>query len=200
MGYSNFKKIRTVVKKFKLDLEMADLFEEIILHEPSPWLKETLKKSKVMVLTNEKAKAERVISPILVEIAEQYPKNIALFSGENLEVSPSDDLSGECDFFFSLHPPKPFIDAPIITLVEAKDEDMEYGIAQCSAQLYGAKCFNEAEGKSIPFLYGCATTGIEWQFIRLEGTTFYLDNNIYTDLREILGVWHNIIQRFLPYQ
>ncbi|MCU0446868.1 MAG: hypothetical protein MUE85_18365 [Microscillaceae bacterium] len=198
MGYSNFKKIRTVVKKFKLGTKWIQLFDTPKpLVEPSNWLLETLELAKLFPLMNEKTKAERVISPILMEVSKHYTDKITFFSGEDLNVKPEDDLSGECDFFFALHPPQSFMDAPIISLAESKDEDMEWGIAQCAAQLYGAKLFNEMEGKNIPVLYGCATDGIEWQFIRFENDIFYLDNKVYTDLKEILGVWHYIIQLYL---
>ncbi len=197
MGYSAYKKIRTVTQHFNLDAQKKQLFTDIQLHEPSPWLTETLKKSAFIPLSNEKTKSERIISPILVEIAESYQDYITLFSGEELDVNASENLSGECDFFFILQPHKPYIDSPIITLAEAKNENMEYGIAQCAAQLYGARLFNEKEGKNIPFLYGCATDGVEWQFIRFENNVFYLDNKIYTDLKEILGIWHYIIGLYL---
>lgn len=197
MGYSNYKKIRTVVKKFKLDVSVINLFPEVQTVEPSSWLIETLKRSNVMVLTNEKTKSERVISPILVEIAQSYTEHISFFSGEPLNVKPEDDLSGECDFFFALHPPKPYIDAPIISLAESKDEDMEWGVAQCAAQMYGAKLYNEMEGKIIPIIFGCATDGIEWQFMKLENNVYYLDNRVFTELPSILGVWHQILKSFL---
>jgi hypothetical protein len=71
-------------------------------------------------LTNEKSKAERVISPILSEVAVHYEKQITFYSGEDLLVDTSRDLAGECDFFFSKHPRKSVMQAPIITLVEAK--------------------------------------------------------------------------------
>jgi hypothetical protein len=102
-------------------------------------------------------------------------------------------LAGLCDFFFSLQSPKPYIEAPIISLVEAKDEDMDWGIGQCAAQMYGAKLFNESEGRDIPMLYDCATDGIEWHFIRFKDNVFELDIKIYTDLSEILGIWHHIL-------
>ncbi len=197
MGYSNFKKIKTVVKKFNLDLQMVRLFDKIQETEPSAWLLETLSMVEFIPLTNEKSKAERIISPVLAEIAKKYPKQLSFFSGESIDVDSSQDLAGECDFFFALQPPKPYIEAPIISLAEAKDEDMEWGLAQCAAQMYGAKLFNEIEGKDIPFIYGCATTGTDWQFIRLENNMFYLDNKIYTNLKEILGVWHHIINLYL---
>ena len=197
MGYDAYKKIRTVTQQFGLDAQKRQLFSDITTVEPSLWLKETLQKSSFIPLSNEKTKSERIISPILVEIAEYYQEYITLFSGEELEVNASENLSGECDFFFILQPHKPYIDSPIITLAEAKNENMEYGIAQCAAQLYGAKLFNEKEGKQIPFLYGCATDGVEWQFVRFENNIFYLDNKIYTDLKEILGIWHYIVRLYL---
>ena len=197
MGYSNFKKIKTVSKKFNLDVTMSRLFGDVPLVEPSNWLVESLEMAEMMPLTNEKTKSERIVSPILLEIVKSYADKITLFSGENIDIRPEDDLSGACDFFFALHPPKPFIDVPIISLTEAKDEDMEYGVGQCAAQMYGAKLYNEAEGKDIPVIYGCATDGVEWQFLRLENGCFYVDKKIYTNLREILGIWHTILQFYL---
>ena len=198
MGYSKYKKLKTVVKKFNLDARSTPLFEIVTPCSPSGWLADTLKKARIVPLNTEKAKAERIISPILVEIAEFYQESVTLFSGEPLDVNVADDLAGACDFFFVLHPHKPYIESPIISLVESKNEDMEYGRAQCAAQLYGAKLYNEAEGKEIPVLYGCATDGVEWQFIRFENNTFYIDNKIYTNLDEILGVWHQVLQFYLP--
>ena len=197
MGYSNFKKLKTVTKKFNLSAKRDKLFLEVQPVQPSSWLVETLQISEEIPLNNEKAKSERVISPILTEVARVYVDKISFFSGEDLNINVEDDLSGECDFFFTLIPKSPYLESPIISLAEAKDEDMEYGIAQCSAQLYGAKLFNEMEEKDIPVLYGCATTGTDWQFIRFENNVFLIDTKIYTDLKEILGLWHWIIQFYL---
>ncbi|TAG00352.1 MAG: hypothetical protein EAZ44_09505 [Cytophagia bacterium] len=197
MGYSNYKKLEQVTKKFKLDAEFIGLFDTFSIVEPSNWLLETLKKAKLVPLRNEKVKSERIVSPILMELAQKYQENVTLFSGEELLVDSDKDLSGECDFFFILAPRKPYLESPIISLVEAKDEDMDYGIAQCAAQLYGAKLFNEMEGKNFPVLYGCATDGVEWKFLRFENNVFYIDNQVYTDLKEILGIFDYIIQSYL---
>ncbi|MDX2302524.1 MAG: hypothetical protein NW226_06965 [Microscillaceae bacterium] len=197
MGYSNYKKLRQVTKTFGLDAENIQLFSKIKLVEPSIWLEQALEKAKLFPLNNEKVKSERIVSPILGEIAEAYADKVTLFSGEELPVDNERDLAGVCDFFFILAPRKPYLESPIISLVEAKDEDMDHGIAQCAAQLYGAKLFNEMEGKDIPVLYGCATDGIEWKFMRFENNFFYIDNRVYTDLKEILGVFHHIIQSYL---
>jgi len=196
MGYSHYKTLKSVTQKFGLSAKRQSISENISPVEASSWLLETLSLVKILPLTNEKSKSERVVSPILSEVAKFYADKVTCFSGENLNINPDDNLSGECDFFFTLVPQSPYLEAPIISIVEAKDEDMEWGIAQCAAQLYGAKLFNEAEGKHFPVLYGCASTGTDWQFIRFENDTFYIDNKIYTDLKEILGVWHYILQSY----
>jgi hypothetical protein len=197
MGYDNFKKLRQVTKTFGLDARSLELFEQVPLVEPSPWLTTTLAKSQLFPLTNEKVKSERIVSPILGEVGEAFLDRATLFSGEELAVDASRDLAGECDFFFALSPYKPYLESPIISLVEAKDEDMEYGIAQCAAQLYGAKLFNDNNGKDIPVLYGCATDRVEWRFMRFQAGVFYLDVKVYTQLREILGVWHLVLKSYL---
>jgi hypothetical protein len=197
MGYSKFKKLKEVTKTFGLDAKSVALFSNIVCVEPSAWLSQTLEKAKLFPLTNEKVKSEKIVSPILSEVAEFFSENVTLFSGEELPVDSDRNLSGECDFFFILEAHKPYLESPIISLVEAKDEDMDYGIAQCAAQLYGAKLFNEMEGKNFPILYGCATDSVEWKFLRFENNMFYIDNRVYTNLQEILGVWHHIIQLYL---
>ena len=82
MGYSNFKKISQVTNKFGLDHELGDLFGRIKSIRPSNWLKESLIIAIEMPLTNEKSKAERLISPILSEVARAYRHELTLFSGE----------------------------------------------------------------------------------------------------------------------
>ncbi len=198
MGYSNFKKIKTVIKKFKLDMQLVDLFTAVTPVQPSAWLTESLEIAEIAPLTNEKSKSERIVSPILMEIAKGYRNKISLFSGEDINVRSEDDLSGPCDFFFSLQLPKLYVEAPIISLAESKDEDMEWGIAQCAAQMYGAKLYNEMEGKEIPIIFGCATDGIEWRFMKLENNVYFIDNKTITELPKILGTWHHVLQSYLP--
>lgn len=156
MGYSSYKSLKQTLKKLELEEFDINLFPVIKPVEASEWLLQTLALAKRVPLTNEKSKSERVISPILLEIALQYESQITFYSGEDLTVDSSRDLAGECDFFLSKHARKSVMQAPIITLVEAKDEDFEYGQARCIAQMYAAQLFNLQEGKPTPFIYGCA--------------------------------------------
>lgn len=197
MGYSNFKKIQQVTQRFGLDQLTAPFLGKVKPVRPSNWLKKSLEISYLTPITNEKSKSERLVTPILLEVSQKYADKTSFFSGEELNVDNSKDLSGPCDFFFALHPPKYFIEAPIISVVEAKDEDMEWGIAQCAAQLYGAYLFNQQKGKPLGCLYGCATTGEEWQFMKFENDIFTVEPRPYAILPLVLGVWHQIIGKFL---
>lgn len=199
MGYSNYKSLKMALKRLNLDEIDINLFPTIEPVAPSSWLIETLKIAERIPLTNEKSKSERIISPILAEAALHYESQITLFSGEDLTVDIDRDLAGACDFFFAKHPRKSVMQAPIITFVEAKDEDFEYGQAQCTAQMYASLLYNEQEGKPIPFVYGCAVTGDVWKFLRLEKDKLYIDikNYYMNDLSTLLGIFKQIIEKFL---
>ncbi len=82
------------------------MFPNIVKIEPTNWLKETLAIAVRMALTNEKSKSERVISPILAEVAMRFKSQITLYSGEDLAVEGMQEMVGECDFFFAKYPRK----------------------------------------------------------------------------------------------
>ncbi len=78
---------------------------------------------------------------------------------------------------------------------------MDQGTVQCAAQLIGAARFNEREKKAIPTLYGCATTGVEWQFLKLENNVCTLDKARYytLELPRLLGVLQDVVDRTRQY-
>ncbi len=199
MGYSNYRSFRQTLEKLELEEVDELLFPEIKLVEPSEWLKQSLVLAERLPLTNEKSKAERIISPILTEVAVHFDKQFTMFSGEDLPVDSSRDLSGECDFFFAKHPRKSVMQAPVVTFVEAKDEDFEYGQAQCTAQMYGAVLYNEQRGKPVSHLYGCVVTGDVWKFLKLEKGKITLDTKNYylVEVPKLLGIFHQILNSFL---
>ena len=156
MGYSNFRSLKKVVKQFGLKTQKVNLFDEITPVEPSDWLKMSIEFAYLIPLSNEKVNSERLISPILTEVHRLHKDKLTLFSGEELDVEPENDLNGACDFFFSAVSGAYLLEAPIVTLAEAKDEDMDYGIAQCTAQMIGATKFNNLKGKPLNQIWGCA--------------------------------------------
>ena len=100
MGYINYKNLKQVSKKFNLQTKKKRLLPNLEAVEPSDWLKKSIELAYNVALSNEKVKSERLISPILTEVHETFKDRLALFSGEELNVDPANDLSGACDFLF----------------------------------------------------------------------------------------------------
>jgi hypothetical protein len=185
MAYSDFT-LPEVTKRFHLTLdERFDLFAPVEAIQPSRLLAETLEENIPLALAiqTEKARSEFIIAPILVEVRRLLDRRISLFSGVDFTVDASKGLNGICDYIISQSREQLFIKAPVITIIEAKNENIKAGIAQCTAALLAARLFNEREGNSIDVVYGAVTTGNIWRFIKLEDTTvsidrieYYLDN------------------------
>ncbi len=94
--------------------------------------------------------------------------------------------------------PSTELTTPIITFVEAKDQDMEYGRAQCAAQMYAARIFNEQADNGVDIIYGCACTGEIWQFLKLENNILYTEIQpmFLPQIAGILGKFHHIIASY----
>ena len=75
-------------------------------------------------------------------------------------------------------------------MVEAKNDNLRNGLAQCMAEMVAAQIFNQSKGKEISKIYGVVTTGTAWQFLELEAQTIILDLEEYSvyNLPKILGI------------
>ena len=147
-------------------------------------------------MISEKARSEFIVVPILLAAREISGDRFAIFSGQRLDVDPDRGLIGECDFILALAPSLPPLHAPIMTVVEAKKNDIEVGMGQCIAQMVAAFKFNEAAGLVKSPVYGCVTTGETWQFLRLADQTALLDRPRYylDNVKGILSVLQAICQ------
>jgi len=192
MAYSDFK-LKEIVKQFDLTLrENIDLFAAISEVESSEILKIMLKENAALAvdINTEKARSEMIIAPILLEVRRQLNYQIGLFSGSEFNVAPERGLNGVCDFLISLSPERLFISAPVITLVEAKKEDIKAGLGQCVAEMLAAQLFNEQEQNEIKTIYGVVTSGTNWRFLKLDDKIVYIDIIEYylRDAGKILGI------------
>lgn len=192
MVYSDFK-LNRLIKQFNLTLnENTDLFANIPEVHPSEMLQIFLKENAALAvdINTEKARSELIIAPILLEVRRQVKYQVGLFSGSEFNVAPERGLNGTCDFLISLSPERLFISAPVITLVEAKKEDIKAGFGQCVAEMLAAQLFNEEEGNQIPTIYGAVTSGTVWRFLKLEGQMVYIDRVEYylSEVAKILGI------------
>lgn len=192
MSYSDFR-LPDVLDKFSLvTREVVGLFADRPPVQPSALLVEILRFSVPLgvAIGNEKARSEFIVAPVLGELKRLQSTVIGLFSGVDLTVDPGAGLAGVCDFLVSLTPEQLFVKAPVVTLVEAKKEDMLTGMGQCAAEMVGARLFNERAGNPIDPVYGAVTTGTAWRFMSLSGSTLAIDMSEYSisEVEQILGI------------
>ncbi len=197
MAYSDFK-LSELIKIFGLILsETVDLFADVEEVECSDNLAFNLKDSipLAVAIGTEKARSEMIIVPILLEMKRRLNHQISLFSGTDFNVDFEKGLNGICDFIISLSPEQLFISAPVITLVEAKNDNIKSGLGQCVAEMIAAQLFNEREGNEIKPIYGVVTTGELWKFLKLEGKVVSIDLSNYpvVNANKILGILMNTI-------
>ena len=181
MAYSNFT-LEMVREAFQLEtIESANIFSDLEPVPPSEALVTELEKKVqlAVAIRTEKARSELIVTNVLVELREQFNRNISLFSGIEFNVDAENGLTGTCDFLISLSPEQFYLEAPIIVLVEAKNADPTLGIGQCVAEMLAAQCFNQQKGNSIACIYGATTTGTEWLFLKLDGQKLYIDMSVY---------------------
>ena len=108
-------------------------------------------------------------------------------------------MRGFCDFLISTKLQAPFLESPIIAVVEAKqDKDLIEAAPQCIAEMFAARLFNEKHHTPIPVVFGAVTNGYEWIFMKLEKQEVIIDTKRYniTDLEDLLGIWQTIIAEF----
>lgn len=199
MAYSDFK-LSEIIQKFELILnEVSGLFGDIPEEEPSDLLTIILKENVDLAssINTEKARSEMIISPILLELRRKLNNQISLFSGVDFNVDNQQGLNGFCDFLISLSKEQLFIRAPVITLVESKNENLKSGLAQCIAEMLAAQLFNQQKQNPIKIIYGAVTIGTIWQFLKLEDKIISIDLTEYyiKDVKKILGILVSAIKQ-----
>jgi hypothetical protein len=196
MAYKDFT-LESIDTALGVALQPADLFPDVVPLLVPVWLQDLLGKTMQLALLSEKARSEFIVVPILVAVRDLSDDTIAIYSGQRLDVQPERGLVGECDFILARTPPVPVLRAPIVTIVEAKKNDIEAGLGQCVAQMVGARLFNERAGRAGQSLFGCVTTGEDWQFLELQAGVVALDRRRYyiDNVGAILAVFRAIIGR-----
>lgn len=130
-------------------------------------------------IDNEKARSEFVVAPILLEFRRLIERRHAVFSGVEFNVDPAAGLNGYCDFLITRGPEIYILTAPVIAVAEAKNDNVSTGLGQCIAGMRAAWLFNQSKGVPATQVYGAATTGTTWKFLRLRDTELTLDQGEY---------------------
>lgn len=192
MPYSNFT-LRQVEKDFHLQIEeKIDLFAHVQAIASSDDLKRILTENipLALAINTEKARSEFLIAPTLLELRRRSPTPISLFSGTEFSISPEQGLSGYCDYLISLSKQQLMISAPVIAIVEAKNEDIKSGLGQCIAEMVAAQLFNELENNDIDTIYGIVTSGEIWKFLQISEQNVAIDLTDYyiNNIDKIIGI------------
>ncbi len=177
MPYNKFT-LQNLIREFNLTLlENVQLFPDVEPARPSDLLLALLEDNVPLAtaIDTEKARGELIIFPILLEIKRKMDYQISVFSGKEFIVEPELGLNGNPDFLISKSSEQFFIAAPVMTLVEAKNQNINSGLGQCGAEMVAAQIYNNTNNQSIKSIYGCVTTGSIWRFMRLENQTLYID-------------------------
>jgi hypothetical protein len=143
----------------------------------SPTLRSTLDECVPLAIDigNEKARSELIIAPILLEVWRLTGRRIGFFSGVEFEVARERGLTGYCDFILSRSRLQVILSAPVMTIVEAKHENIKAGLGQCAAAMVAARIFNEREGEGPTTIHGAVTSGTNWRFLKLESDHLLVD-------------------------
>ncbi|NEO70763.1 hypothetical protein [Moorena sp. SIO3H5] len=200
MSYSEFKSIAEVCNRFDLNIdESQNLFTDIAPVEVSELLEQILKRNIPLAnaINTEKARSELLIAPTLLEIREIFHNEVGFFSGSEFNIDSELGLNGYCDFILTASREIYEIHRPVVTLVEAKNENIKGGLAQCIAEMVAAQRFNERENVTLP-IFGAVTTGLIWQFLRLEGVLVWIDLQEYyiRDTAKLLGILSHPFQDY----
>jgi hypothetical protein len=198
MPFSNFT-LGKVKSDFSITtIETEILFPQITPVPPSELLTLNLKEnlSLATAINTEKARSELIIMPVLTEVRRSLRGKVSLFSGADFNVDTERGLNGTCDFILTRSAEQFFITKPVVTIVEAKRENIPSGLGQCIATMLAAKQFNEQEGDPVDTIYGVVTTGTDWKFLKLVQQNAYIDSSDYfiSEVDKILGILVSTLQ------
>ena len=197
MAYSDFT-LEDIKKKFQLLMrENLNVFGHVESINVSDALQAILQEyvPLALAINTEKSRSEMMIAPLLVEFRRITKHQVSLFSGLEFNVDTQQGLNGVCDFIVSHSTEQLYITAPVIMVVEAKNENMKAGLPQCIAAMVAARLFNDRQDHRIKTLYGVVTTGNIWKFLQWEGEEVYIDIAEYyiSNPGKILGILSSMV-------
>ncbi len=200
MAYRDFK-MKDLRAKFGIQEIGTQLFDRSKLQKitPSEKLVSDLADAEFITLSTEKAVSERLVAPILVEIA-KLNRFLQVFSGEIITADKSLGLNGEIDFIFARKPWTRKPQNPLLCVTESKLGLINSGVDQATAQMLGLRIFNQNNGYDDLIIHGATTDGKSWRFLRLEGTSLFIDESEYSSLELplLLGVLQEIVNFYKP--
>jgi hypothetical protein len=195
MTYDQFS-FHEAVEQFSLQFTTDALFSNLKPVAPSDEVNTLIQAlgQLAFAINTEKARSEYLIAPVLGDLWLRHQLKICLLSGVDFTVDRDLGLTGTVDYLIGKGPQMSFITAPVLAVVEAKNESIPGDQGQCAAEMVAAQRFNRAKKTAIETIYGVVTNGSHWRFHRLQGNTLTVDFHEYTIASEI-----DKIMGILPY-
>jgi hypothetical protein len=172
-GYS-LKRTKLLLPQVSRDLdrleELRDRLEELLPYVP---------------LTSELARREMVISRVMAEVIHYTQAELRI----EYALKVSNWLQGSLDYLLQMRDP-----IGQFLVIEAKYEDLTRGFSQLVAELIALDQWDRTPDRTVqPQLIGSVTTGIIWQFGRLDRATKTIEQGINSyrvpeDLESILRI------------
>ena len=188
MSFSDFKNIEQVIGKYPLLIKQEKFLPDLHLELPD-WFLDNINFSlqRKAVLESETFFRENFIFPFLHHAWKRHEK-LKLWT--NRQLNYDDQLFGEPDYLVSFWPEAvidKLVNIPLLAVAEAKKQDFEQGWAQCLTELIACQKINEDESLII---YGIVSTGIFWEFGKLEKNVFnrHIVSYSINDPQKIFGI------------
>ncbi|CAN1212700.1 Restriction endonuclease [Tumidithrix helvetica PCC 7403] len=195
MSFSNFKSLGLTVKELQVIYSEAS-FVSGVKFPVSDYFRQDLEyvMREGVVNNSEFAICENMIYPILKETWKPYSSIFTLWSHQLL--SFDDILSGFPEYILARRSPfgKVVFDKPYLLLVEAKQDNFDWGWGQCLAEMVTAQKLHRETSIAI---FGIVSNGITWEFGKLEANSFTHHPEPYSifDLEKLFAAVNYIFQQ-----
>ncbi len=177
MAYDTFT-FDQLRRQFNLEIaERPALFGDLKPVTISALLRQTLDEGAplAIAMSTEKARSELIVAPVLMEVRRQCGGRVGLFSGMEFTVDRSQGLTGFCDFLMTASSSQMDLRAPVLAVVEAKNDNIRSGVPQCIAEMHAAAIFNARDGQPKRAIFGDMTNGSLWTFLTLRDAQVVID-------------------------
>jgi len=193
-GKLNIKTISDAAVKFKFSVENENWLNGNIPAKQIPSAlsqRIDLIKSKYPYKISEAAICETIISPILQEVWTNYYNDLTIWSHKTLKFN--NEIIGIPDYIITKysHLGAVVFGPPLMTVIEAKKDDFEWGWGQCASEMYVIQQMNK--NPNLP-VYGMVSNGDSWEFGILEKNKIIVNKERYhiDQINQLYSVVHHI--------
>jgi len=194
MKFSDFKSVKQVLEKYPLATKKEPFLPDVEF-QPPDWFTGVIRFALEMQseIENEMFFREYFIAPFIRQV---WMRHTGLKLWINQYLAYKDELTGAPDYFAARRVEDvthDLIGTPLLAVAEAKQEDFTAGWGQCLAEMIACQKLNDNDNIVI---YGIVSTGIYWEFGKLEGSLFVKNLDAYSisDPAKVLGALDYIFE------